>query len=63
MSDFLGIPSRLVGAIGGDAPFAGLSADYHRQCAPLGMIALLDGAVEGIEVDVHDEMGHGADID
>ena len=41
----------------------GLSADHNREPAPLRMVALLDRRVEGVEVDVHDEAGHGADGD
>jgi len=42
-------------------PFAGLGADHHRQPPPLRMVALLDRGVERIEIDMHDETGHGKD--
>jgi len=57
------IPAGLIGAGSDDAPLARLGANYHRQSTPIRTVALLDSRVEGIQVDVHDKAGHGADID
>jgi hypothetical protein len=55
------ISPGLVGAGGDDAALTGLGADHRREPPPLRMVALLDGGVEGVEIDVHEEAGHGAD--
>ncbi len=55
------VPAGLVRAGGDDASLAGLCADHDGDTPPQRMVALLDRSVEGVEVDMHDEAGQGAD--
>jgi hypothetical protein len=50
-----------IGASGDHTAPAGRGAIHDGQPPPLGVVSLLDGGVESVEVDVHDEAGHGAD--
>lgn len=67
----LGSRHRRVGAVswgfvpagGDDAPLARLGANRDERSAPAAVVALLVGGLEGVGIDVHDEVGHGADGD
>ena len=37
---------------------AALGAYHQGKAVPLGMVALLDGGEEDVEIDMHDEAGH-----
>ena len=40
---------------------SGAAPTTTGQPTPLGVVTLLDGSVEGVEINVHDKAGHGPD--
>jgi hypothetical protein len=51
----------LVETGGNHAALAGLGADHYRETPPPGRVTLLDSRAEGVQVDMHEQAGHGAD--